>query len=239
MSSLSLGNLIINGVGTSNGGIFDSALISGRGTVNGALDCKYLKCNGTGTVNGDVKSDKTKISGSAKIFGNVACEDLFIEGKAVISGDTKVNKLIVRGKGYFEGHVKGENLKVRGSFFVGGDCEAETFHSEGNFNVGGLLSAEKVEIHIGGECRAVEIGGERIRVKQKPNFLRDLFKVVFPIRLETDVIEGDHIELENTKAKVVRGNHIIIGENCEIDLVEFKETFRVEKNGKVKEHHQI
>lgn len=233
------GDLIINGVGSSNGGVFDQVLISGKGTVNTAIQCTYFKCSGTGMVYSDINSEKAKISGSAKISGNVSSRDFVIEGRAAIHGNTNVHKLDVKGRGSFDGHVKGEEIKAKGSIVIDGNCEAEIFKAEGHFVVGGLLSAEKIEIVTASSCKATEIGGGTIRVKQKSNFLRDLLKPVFPIRLETELIEGDRIELENTKAKMVRGNHIIIGENCEIDCVEYKESFRVEKNGHVKENIQL
>ncbi|AGK52137.1 polymer-forming cytoskeletal protein [Bacillus sp. 1NLA3E] len=239
MSIEKQGDLIINGFGTSNGGMFEQAVISGKGTVNGQLDCSYFKCNGTGTVNGDLKSEKTKISGNGKITGNITSKDFVIEGRASVSGDALITKMGVQGRGSVGGNIKGEELKVQGSLYVGGDCEVETFKAEGHFVVGGLLSAENIDIHTAGNCKAGEIGGQKIRVRQKTNLFLELLKVVYSVKLETDLIEGDYIELENTKAKIVRGSHIIIGENCEIDLVEYKQSFNVEKNGKVKKHIQL
>lgn len=233
------GDLIINGVGASNGGTFDQVFISGKGTVNTTFDCTYFKCSGTGTVHGDINSQKTKISGSAKISGNVTGDDFVIEGRASIRGNAMVEKLTIKGKGSFDGNVKAEDIRTQGSIDIGGDCESETFKAEGQVNIGGLLTAEKIEIVTASSCKAKEIGGGTIRVKQKTNFIRDLFKPVFPISLETDLIEGDQIELENTKAKIVRGNHIIIGENCEIDYLEYKDSFQIEKNGNVKESVQL
>jgi cytoskeletal protein CcmA (bactofilin family) len=234
-----LGNLLINGYGSSNGGEFSSVTINGKGTVNGDLNCSYFTCNGAGTVNGDVKSEALKISGTGKISGKVYSSDLTIEGNGSIGGDVFIDIMTISGKSSVGGNVKGEEMKVQGKVTIGGNCEVETFKSEGQFTVGGLLSAEEIYIETYGECKAKEIGGKTIKVKQKTNFLLDLIKTVKSVKLEVDVIEGDHITLENTKAKVVRGNHILIGENCEIELVEYKETFEVEHNGRVKESIQI
>ncbi|MFD2445370.1 polymer-forming cytoskeletal protein [Bacillus sp. CGMCC 1.16607] len=234
-----LGDLIINGVGSSNGGEFDRAIINGKGKVHGNLHCGLFECEGLGSVNGDVKSEKVKISGSGKISGNMYATTLSIEGNASISGDTYMNRMTVAGKSSVGGNVKGEELKVQGKIFIGGNCEVETFKAEGQFNVGGLLSAETIEIHTYGESKAKEIGGQTITVTQRSNFLLGILKTVISTKLEADVIEGDHIILENTKAKVVRGNHIVIGENCEIGLVEYKDTYKLEKNGSVKESIQI
>ena len=40
--------------------------------------------------------------------------------------------------------------------------------------------------------------------------------------LTTELIEGDEIYLENTNAKIVRGNNITIGEGCNIGLIEYR-----------------
>ncbi|WP_318506008.1 cytoplasmic protein [Bacillus sp. T3] len=239
MNSEKHGDLIINGVGASNGGQFNQVLISGKGTINTAVDCTYFKCSGTGIVHSDIKSEKTKISGHAKISGNVVSHEFEIEGRALVRGNAEVHELDIKGRGFINGHVKAEEIKSQGSIVIGGDCEAESFKAEGHFKVGGLLTAEKIEIVLASGCMATEIGGSTIRVKQKSNIIRDLLKLVFPIKLEAELIEGDMIELENTKAKIVRGTHIIIGENCEIDRVEYKEAFRVEKNGLVHENIKL
>jgi cytoskeletal protein CcmA (bactofilin family) len=234
-----LGNLLINGFGSSNGGHFDSAVINGKGTINDDLVCNSFVCNGAGTVKGNIKSEKIKISGNASIKGKIYSTQLSVDGRGSISGDVYSKKMAISGSGSIGGNVKGEELKVQGRISVGGNCEVESFKSEGQFTVDGLLSAELIDIQTHGECRAKEIGGQTIKVKEKNNFFLDLLKTVKSVKLAVEVIEGDDISLENTKAKVVRGNHIIIGENCEIELVEYKDTFKIVGNGRVKKSIQI
>ena len=234
-----IGDLIINGYGSANGGEFDRVVINGKGTVNGQVNCTLLECNGSGAITGDVKSEKVKISGNGKISGNVVSQNIIIEGGASILGGAKTSKMNIQGKATIGGYVKGEELRVQGSVAIGGDCEVEVFQLEGQFSIGGLLSAEEIDIETFGACKAHEIGGKSIRVKQKSSVLLSLLKTIKSVTLETELIEGDDIELENTKAKIVRGTHIVVGENCEIDLVEYKETFRVDKNGRVKESVKI
>lgn len=234
-----LGNLIINGLGSSNGGHFESALINGKGTINGDIVCDSFSCNGSGTVYGDVKSEKLKISGNTKITGKVYSTSISVDGRGVFQGDVYFNKMVVSGAGSIGGNIKGEELKIQGRMTVGGNCEVEEFKSEGQFSIGELLSAETIEIYTYGECKVKEIGGQSITVKQKSNFFLDLIKTVKSVKLSVETIEGDNIYLENTKAKVVRGNQIVIGENCEIDLVEFKDSFKTVGNGRVNQNVQI
>jgi cytoskeletal protein CcmA (bactofilin family) len=234
-----LGNLSINGLGSSNGGNFDKVSINGKGTVNGDIDCHSFSCNGAGTVNGAVKAEKMKISGSAKITGKIYSTTLSVDGRGSFKEDVYFDKMSISGSGSIGGNVKGEELKIQGQIGVEGNCEVEYFKSEGQFSIGGLLSAETIEIRTYGECKAKEIGGQTIKVKQETSFFLDLLKVVKSVKLSADVIEGDDISLENTKAKVVRGNHIIIGENCDIDLVEYKDSFKTVGNGRVNKSVQF
>ncbi|GBC75956.1 hypothetical protein HRbin07_00148 [bacterium HR07] len=57
--------------------------------------------------------------------------------------------------------------------------------------------------------------------------------------LEADTIEGDEIFLENTKARVVRGKKVQIGEGCEIESVEYSESFEVAPGARVKEQRRV
>ncbi|AJO24082.1 hypothetical protein AB434_2033 [Heyndrickxia coagulans] len=38
-----MGNLVINGVASSNGGTFDDVIVNGKGTVNSEIKCKNLE----------------------------------------------------------------------------------------------------------------------------------------------------------------------------------------------------
>ncbi|WP_066074428.1 polymer-forming cytoskeletal protein [Neobacillus soli] len=240
MEKKSRGDLVINGFGASNGGTFNIVTLNGRGTVNSDLDCIEFECNGSGVVNGNVISEKAKVSGHARFKGNLDSQKLTIDGSAKIDNNLYVKHLKVSGKASVGGKVKGEEIKVKGTFTVGEDCEAEIFKADSQFSIGGLLNAEQIDIKIYGECKAKEIGGQTITVKQKgSSFIGTLFKPLFKTQLETELIEGDKIELENTIAKVVRGNLVKIGANCQIGMVEYREEFSKEKNAVVGESRQI
>ena len=57
--------------------------------------------------------------------------------------------------------------------------------------------------------------------------------------LSTNSIEGDDIYLEYTKAKAVRGNNIILGPGCEIELVEYKDNFKQDDTSEVETQRKI
>lgn len=239
MKMKTLGNLIINGVGSVNGGAFNKVEINGKGTVNSDIECERFYCNGTGTIHGNVKTEKGKISGAARIHGAIKAESLNINGSASISEAVFSQKLEVAGSSSIGGSVKSDEIVVNGKAKIAGDCEAEVFHAEGAFRIDGLLNAETIDIKLFGESKAKEIGGRKIKVAQHRESLFKLIKSLFPLKLEAELIEGDDIELEGTSALVVRGNNVKIGKNCEIGLVEYSGEYECSPDSEVKESKLI
>ncbi|MDN4524465.1 cytoplasmic protein [Fictibacillus fluitans] len=234
------GNLILNGYGSSNGGHFNEVKLNGRGIVNGDLECVLFECNGSGTVKGDLKIDRGKISGSGKIKGGVNGNDFTIEGHGSVSeGVSLVNKMNISGSGKIGGSLRADEIKIKGKATIATDCETESFQTEGQFAIGGLLSADHIDVKLYGESSALEIGGQTIKIKGKKRGFFHLFKPFFPAKLTADVIEGDELELESTNAKIVRGKNVTIGPECEIDLVEYKESIHLDDAAKVREFRKI
>lgn len=228
------GDLVIKGLGSSNGGHFSLVRLNGSGTVNSDLKCEELECNGSGTLKGNVAATKVNVNGNARFHGTIEGEKLKVDGTAKVAQDLLVKNVKVSGKVNVEGKVKAEQINIHGILTVGGDCEAESFKGKYRFSIGGLLNAEEIDVEVYGECRAKEIGGQAITVKQhKGSFIGAIFKPFFKNQLETDLIEGDKIVLENTVAKVVRGHQVKIGPNCKIDVVEYTDEFSQDKNSVV------
>jgi cytoskeletal protein CcmA (bactofilin family) len=232
------GDLTINGYGSSNGGHFQKVTLNGKGTVNSDVICESLESNGAGTVKGNVTANKrVKMSGSGKIMGSLTCDELTMEGRGSIKQDLTAKKVKISGKGTVGGKINTDEIKVQGRMTVGGDCEAETFKAEGDFQIDGLLNAESISIHLHGKTNVKEIGGQRIEVKSS-RWIK-LLKSMFPCELNTNLVEGDHVRLEGTKATTVRGSEVIIGKDCEINVVEYKDTLTVHHTAIVKERKKI
>ncbi|MCL6572866.1 MAG: cytoplasmic protein [Bacillus sp. (in: Bacteria)] len=239
MDTKKKGDLVINGSGASNGGQFHLVTINGSGTINNDVECIEFECNGSGTFNGNVLTERAKVSGHARFRGNFESKKLTIDGSTKIDNNLSVEKLKISGRASVGGSVKCDEIKLEGRFIVGEDCEAEIFKAESQFTIGGLLNADQIDIKIFGECFVKEIGGQTITVKQKGSLIGNLFKPLFKTQLETELIEGDIIELENTIAKVVRGNEVKIGPNCQIGVVEYTGEFLMDKNAVVAESRQV
>lgn len=259
-------DLKISGSSTMPGGTYGEVRISGSGRIEGDLNCSSLKISGSGSVNGDTKSEVISVAGSASLKGNVEVGEFKVAGSTAVKGTLKASEckiggstsvkesvyadnLKVYGSFKVEDAVKGEEINIYGSMSCKGDCECERFFVAGSFKTEGLVNADQVLIELGGNTRAKEIGGQNIRVqrgkvKKYDNVLLDMIKSISSMfstegDLVAEVIEGDEIYLEDTKAQVVRGNRVVIGKNCIIEKVEYKEEFRVLDNGQVKENKKF
>lgn len=238
-------DLKITGTGQANGGVFGKVKITGQGQIDGTLTCESMVIAGDGRVNGLVQAGKISINGSSVVTGDVHTGSVSVNGHLDIDRGLSAKEISLNGMIRVGGHLVGEEIRLRGGLDVEGDCEIENFSAKGAITIGGLLNVGKMDLRMHWPSRATEIGGERIEVKRvwfHGNILGAIVRMFHTsgeARLVADCIEGDHIDLEYTEAMVVRGNHIIIGPGCEIDLVEYRSSLHVADDAIVRSHRRV
>ncbi len=211
---------------------------AGSQEVNGTLRAEEITSGGTLKVSGDVEANKFLSRGQFEIGGLLTADEVKIElgqGRVQEIGGERIE---IRSKGEFWGWRKLGTINIE---FDDDDRPASTpsppppppppepprkrkgfsyEHDEGGrhikIDVGGLLEdvfqeLERVGIELG------KIGGRtgHAFVGQRAGCV------------EADTIEGDEIFLENTRARMVRGKKISVGEGCEIEYVEYSESLDV------------
>jgi cytoskeletal protein CcmA (bactofilin family) len=230
-------DLVISGTGSASGGLYNLVKISGNGKVHGDIDCNDMAIHGTATMEGNVKAKAAHISGKSRIIGTLKTEHVKINGSARIGGDVQCRQFDCHGSATVDGNLSADEVHIHGETVIKGDCDAEQFQAKGEFSVGGLLNAGTIQIKIFGHCQAKEIGGERIEVKQQGmTFLK---KLLFHVGLTAESIEGDEIYLEHTSAKAVRGNRVVIGPGCDIEVVEYQDEFQCDPGAKVGTYKKV
>ena len=220
-------DLKIYGQGSSAGGMFDDVIIKGTGQINGYLDCFNYKVYGNSEINGNLNANTVNIKGQTEFGGDLKAKVLKIQGEVSIKGDLFLDQSVIIG-----------NIKCKGDF------NAENFVLEGGFGINGLLNADVIDINMYWPCNIREIGGTEIKVKRDEKFsflgIKNIIKPHASNKLlKTDIIEADEIYLENTHAKIVRGNNIKIGPECKIELVEYKKTFKKDDKSEVNKFKKI
>ncbi|MCX6376760.1 MAG: hypothetical protein NTU88_12130 [Armatimonadetes bacterium] len=232
------GSIRISGSGTAGGGVYDEIAISGSGKVTGDAEARSVRVSGSAHFEGSLKADSFRGSGSFKIAGDVEAKEFKCSGAGSLGGNVKADKLATSGSVKIEESAKVVNAEISGSAKIGGDLEGEHVRSSGVINVGGLLSADTVEMALGGNCRVREIGGERITVSSGDSRGSGFFRFVWlcsPGSLTAETIEGDDLHLESTTAKVVRGQRVKIGPGCRIERVEYGESLQIDPDARVDE----
>ncbi|MFF2014454.1 polymer-forming cytoskeletal protein [Paenibacillus sp. NPDC058177] len=217
-----LNNLSMVGTSTSGGGSFLNVKVTGECQFNDTVDCRRLSLTGNVRVDGDLRLEKLKVTGELAVAG-------------VLTGQS------LRGTGEVKAaSARMEQIDFSGSLVIHGDCEAEQLEISGAAVVEGLLSAERLQINLYGAGQAREVGGGTIVIKQnKTGKLLNLIKAKQDVIFRADLIEGDTIELQCTVADTVRGGSVIIGPDCVIQTVEYREKLEIHKNAMVKQQVKI
>jgi len=211
------------GTTTTAGGHFDYVTITGECRVNGSVECGKLSLTGELGIAGDLKVKEMKITGQCQVDGRI--DGLSIRGHGEISVSSG---------------LKMEQVSFNGSLTVNGSCEAERLNISGAVNIGELLSADRLEIGLYGPSRAREVGGGTIDVKRSTaSRIRKLVNPKQEASFEAELIEGDTIRLTDTRADTVRGNHIIIGPGCEINIAQFRSSLEIHKSARVNQQMKM
>lgn len=230
----------INGHGSTVGNVdAQKVQIDGSGKIRGNVTAKIAKIEGHSSIHGNVDAARLDVDGHATITGKVTATELDIDGWVTIEDDAKAEETRIDGRCKVKGNFTGKEIRMDGILTVKGNCEVESFKADGKFDIDGLLSADQIEINIFWSSKSKEIGGQSIVVKRKIELLNKLVSAFKTVQLTADLIEGDTIELNATKAKIVRGEDIVIGDGCEIDLVEYSGTYIENGNSVVRKAVKI
>ncbi len=230
-----LSDLKISGMGKTGGGKFRDIKISGRGDIDGDVEAESLIISGMGKINGKAIIEKISVSGMGSISGDLECKSVKDSGTLTVDGFLSADEIHNNGSISVKKGIKSRYINSAGFICSGAGVESEEFRSRGEFKISGLLNANNIDVIFGWHSCAGEIGGEEIRIrhsKYSMSFLLSLFGK--RDCLETDLIEGTVIMVENTEAKTIRGNDIIIGDNCRIDLVEYSGRLEISPGAVVK-----
>lgn len=223
--------------------------VSGSARLDGTVRCLGFTCSGSTSAAGDlICAEDAKISGSTGIDKNFCAREVKVSGSFRVGGDCKVEQEIrIAGSTNCHGEVKCGALRCAGKITVGGGIEAEEVKLAGAVNCCGLLNAEKIEIKLdGASSRVGSIGGSDIRIwvekRTKKVSRLPLFSKLIGSGGDLQVdesIEGDVIALEGVSTPLVVGRIVAIGEDCQIDLVQYSEVIEIHPDAKVGRYEKV
>src|SRR5256884_3391395 len=191
--------------------------IVGSGVVSGnPVKTVEFRSAGSARVQGSLIAEVARIAGACSFEGDVQVEEFRSAGSVRVAGNLQAETIEPSGALQVEGKIQVEDISASGSLQVKGPVQAEDFHSSGAIRIDGGLKAEDVYIDLGGSSKVTSIEAEDVQVKATGGFFRVRGE------LAVDRIEGEDIELEATTAAFVKGESVVIGPHCKIDIVEAK-----------------
>ena len=203
----------INGVGTIQGGKYDT-----------------LKIDGVVTIEGDIEAEILNIDGVCSCNGNLTAKVLDCDGVLTVNGNIRAGKANIDGVVTVEGSkVEADRIDCDGVLSVEGEISADIIEADGKLN-----AREVVGDHIiiksywrTGIRRVFLKFGEKIEEKINKNN-----KVKYS---EIGLIEGTSVELRGVHAKSVSGHDVDIGKGCEIESVSATGELHVHPTAKIAE----
>jgi len=226
---------------------------AGSCRVAGDVKAELMKTAGSCVIEGDVHANELKIAGTQTVEGSLRAQEITSAGALKVSEDVEAEKFLSRGGFEIGGLLSAEEIKIE----LGGGRVTEIggtrieVRRRGPF--WGWRREPRVHIHM---RRGPEGLGETLESifedlgrigEEVGRAVGGSFSYTFsPGRssrgtgyLEADTIEGDEIFLENTKARVVRGKKIQIGEGCEVETAEYSESLEVAPEASVKNQKKM
>ena len=231
---------------------------AGACRISGQVTAGDFKTAGSCSVEGDVRATRFACSGSQQVGGSLVAGSIKISGACKVGKDVEADQFYSKGRFTVEGLLSADQIKVELGRF-GSGCRAREIGGERIEVRGGgpcwEWDAEELELKLGKVGHKLEQGlghlrdrfGIGIEIGDIDKLVEEIVKFGEKVRanievklddaaqaaLEVDVIEGDQIVLEHTRAKVVRGKEITIGPGCVIERVEYSVTLHVDEGAQV------
>ncbi|WP_223700443.1 hypothetical protein [Sutcliffiella deserti] len=240
-------DLIINGSMTVSGGSFNLVSINGKGTINGGVQCNNFKINGACDINGHLKGETGVIRGRASIKEDIFLHNYTVDGRSDLMGGLYTANLLVRGACTIKKEINSESTKIYGKLKLDGSCNTDSFFSEGVIRIGETLKAKNIELNLGNSRSRVnrmEADSIKILKNRKFNGIIGWFLALLTAAGETgslsvQEIYGKHINVEATNVNHIRGEKVVIGPGCKVELVEYTDSIEISKDAKVKKSLKV
>lgn len=190
------------------------------------------------------------------------CERLKILGSVVVVQEVRLREILTHGHSSFHSHVVSDVLKSSGSCVIKGACKTKEIRHTGNLKIknvqttklisSGRLTIEQIlqskqfdgvgivqakEIHaknfhlkLSGESKIERLIADEIFVEKERKTI-SLFKK----KLICKYIKARRLQLSSTDAEIVEGDNIVVGKNCHIQTLYYKENYTISPSAKVQQ----
>lgn len=228
-------DLEVSGRTTMGGGTYRRVEVNGMAKMMGDITCSSCEVNGSVQIQGSLRVEgRLEVNGRVNVDGPVAAGALEVNGMCDVNGACEIGEAAeISGMARIEGALRAGVLKVGGRVRVEGPIEAEEVTVTGNLHCNALMNADVIEFELVGKSKVREIGCTALTATvgsggwfSKP-------------KLEVETIEGDRIEVEAVIARRIRGDVVVIGDDCRVDRIEYRTSCERRGSAIVEEAVQI
>lgn len=201
----------------------------------------------------------TLTSGTIKDF-STTYELLKIRGSVAFQQDIHTNKISTHGHSSFQNDVVADVLKNSGSCVLKNNCDIKEIVNTGNIkirkgqttkiNSSGKLTVEETiqseNVDLIGIVQAKEIITKKFQLKLSGESVIERLiadeayvekeRVTFSLlrkKLFCKYIKAGCLQISYTDAEIVEGDTVVIGKNCNIQKLYYKENYTISPNAKV------
>ncbi|WP_412518761.1 hypothetical protein [Staphylococcus simulans] len=218
---------------------YDTITLLGEVEFPFETSVNHIKMTGEITALDQIDIDKINLIGNFTGHKSAHVTTASIIGEVEVAENLTFELLKVTGTIETPANLNGNKLKLIGGLKTAGHCEVDELNINGRVEVKGMLNADTIDITVQQDSYAREIGGNIIKIRRQEKEKKK-FKLITvistqkePAYLTTEVIEGDRIEVNRVKAKVIRGDHIILHEDVEVETVEYTKTLECAQSAKI------
>ncbi|WP_155593113.1 hypothetical protein [Lysinibacillus cavernae] len=197
------------------------------------LDAEYEQLNirGAVSIHQEVHLKKVSTHGHSSFYFPVTTQTFNSTGSCTLKDYCEMDELTNAG-----------NLKIRtgrvrkihstGKLVVEEKMQCQLFEAIGIVKAV-EIQATDVHLKLSGESEIGRLMAETILIEKDKVTLLPLFKK----KLSCQTINGRHLQLSYTKAEVVDGEVVVVGENCQIETLYYSDEYTIAPTAKV--HHVI
>ncbi len=208
----------------------DRISVAGKFKGHGKVKGDRISISGMGEFQSDVEADQLSVSGQSRIEGNLHCDSLAVSGGIKIKEEISADSISVSGSCRTKRGIHTDRIRLAGFLQTGGDVETDQFLSKGGFAIQGRLVSDGIHIELNNNS---QVKGDMVA----DHVVVEKGKTVTEAELEVNSIQADVIQVVHTRADLLMGTNIRIGEGCEIGKVEYDGDLIVENGAIV--HQQI
>ncbi len=193
-----------------------------------SAECEHLNIRGSATIYQEIHLKKISTHGYSSFHSPVSADVLKNTGTCILKDNCEFNEIVNAG------HLKmknGQSTSIRssGSLTIEQMLQTEYLDSIGMLKAK-EIQAKNFQLRLAGSSEIERLIAEEVNI-EKDRISFSLFKK----KLFCKYMSGKNLKLSNTDAEIVEGNFVVIGGNCNIQTLYYKEDYKISPNAKVQQ----